>query len=206
MSLDFSELFQLSKERTAKGSRRLAREKAIQVVMAYHICGESTQNLFAHIFARKFNFGDYEEPKGRLLKPSEIYELESDIPIRWKQEDKSFGESLVDLMLDKKEELDKLIDKYANNWELERIALLDRLLLQMATVELLYFPEIPPKVSINEVIDISKKFSTDKSKVFINGILDSVMEELRREGKLNKVGRGLVDGSSKKPGTSAPAV
>lgn len=201
MSLDFSEMFQLSKERTAKGTRRLAREKAIQVVMAKSICEETTENLFAHIFARKFNFGDYEEPKGRLLRPDEIYELESDLPIKWKEEEKQFGKDLVRRMLAHQEELDELIDKFANNWELERIALFDRLLLQMATVELLYFPEIPPKVSINEAIDISKKFSTEKSKVFINGILDSILEELKKNGKLNKSGRGLVDTTQKKPNT-----
>jgi N utilization substance protein B len=204
MSLDFSELYQLSKESVAKGTRRLAREKALQVIMAKDICGEDMQNLFAHIMGRKFNFGDYEEPKGRLLKPSEIYELESDKPINWKPEDKQFGQELVRRVIANREELDKLIDKYAKNWELERIAQLDRILLQMATVELLFFPEIPPKVSINEAIDISKKFSTDKSKVFVNGILDSILEELKKDNRLNKSGRGLNEGLKKRPDPKKP--
>jgi len=60
-------------------------------------------------------------------------------------------------------------------------------------VEILYFPDIPPKVSINEVIDMAKEFSTANSGKFINGILDSFLSDLKNEGKLNKVGRGLID-------------
>ncbi|GAB5466501.1 MAG: hypothetical protein Kapaf2KO_19370 [Candidatus Kapaibacteriales bacterium] len=198
MSEDFSELFQLSKKKTAKGSRRLAREKAIQTIMAKDVCGENINDLFQHILMRKFNFGDIDEPKGKLLRPDEIYELESDVPIKWSEDELKFGKKLVRSVLEKREELDDYIDRYAQNWELERIAQLDRLILQVATAELLYFEEIPPKVSINEAIDISKKFSTEKSKVFINGILDSILDELKEKGTLAKSGRGLDEGKQKK--------
>jgi len=68
---------------------------------------------------------------------------------------------------------------------------MDTILLAMATSELLYFPEIPVKVTINEYIDISKEYSTPKSKDFINGVLDKLMKELSADGQINKTGRGL---------------
>jgi N utilization substance protein B len=67
------------------------------------------------------------------------------------------------------------------------------ILLKMALCELLYFPTIPSKVTLNEFVDISKLYSTDKSKDFINGILDRLMKKLHQEGKINKEGRGLMD-------------
>lgn len=90
-------------------------------------------------------------------------------------------------------EFDELVERKAANWELERIALIDRILMHMALVELTQFPEIPPKVSINEYIEIAKKFSTPKSSKFINGILDASLLEFRQNGTLNKSGRGLID-------------
>jgi N utilization substance protein B len=75
---------------------------------------------------------------------------------------------------------------------MDRIALIDKLLLQIGITELMYFPEIPPKVSINEVIEIAKDYSTSNSGKFINGILDAILSELKESGNLNKSGRGLI--------------
>ncbi len=88
---------------------------------------------------------------------------------------------------------DVLIKKKAANWEFHRIALIDKILLRMGICEMMYFDDIPPKVSINEAIEIAKDFSTDKSGTFINGILDSILTDLRKEKTLSKKGRGLLE-------------
>jgi transcription antitermination protein NusB len=87
---------------------------------------------------------------------------------------------------------DKLIDARTRNWELERIALTDILLIKMALTELMNFNQIPVKVTLNEYIEISKHFSSEKSKLFINGILDKLVTDLTEEGRIRKTGRGLI--------------
>jgi len=89
---------------------------------------------------------------------------------------------------------DMMIRRKAVNWEFNRIAIVDKLILRMALCEFLYFPDIPPKVSIDEAIEIAKKYSTEKSGRFVNGILDAVLIDLRKEGRLQKKGRGLSEG------------
>ena len=69
---------------------------------------------------------------------------------------------------------------------------MDSILIKMATAELLYFPTIPAKVTMNEYIEISKDYSTPKSNVFINGILDKMIKDFNKKGRLNKIGRGLL--------------
>jgi len=86
-----------------------------------------------------------------------------------------------------------LISERAQNWELERIAVLDVILIKMAIVEFTEFPSIPVKVTINEYIEISKEYSTPKSRQFINGILDKLVADLKSEEKIKKSGRGLLE-------------
>jgi N utilization substance protein B len=87
----------------------------------------------------------------------------------------------------------KLIEGLADNWELDRIAKMDVLLMSMSITEMQGFPTIPLNVSLNEYIEISKFYSTPKSNTFINGILDKAIAELKKDGKLNKEGRGLIN-------------
>ena len=94
--------------------------------------------------------------------------------------------------MEQADEANELIKKHTKNWDLRRIAVVDRLVLQMAITEILYFGDIPPKVSINEAIEIAKDFSTARSGQFVNGILDAVLEDLKQEGRLHKTGRGLI--------------
>lgn len=108
----------------------------------------------------------------------------------------SFAEELVKITITHSNDLDQLIERWAHNWEFSRIAILDKLILRMAIGEFLYFEDIPPKVSIDEAIEISKKYSTAQSGKFINGILDSVLNDLKNLGRINKTGRGLNDGKS----------
>ena len=115
-----------------------------------------------------------------------------------------FSESLFLRSVDSEEETNEIIRRHAENWEFSRIALIDRLLLRMAICEMLSFPDIPPKVSINESIEIAKKYSTENSGKFINGILDAVLLVLYEEGKLRKSGRGLVGMDTLKERSVAP--
>lgn len=193
-----NKIFPLSNKRSLKGNRRLAREKVLQIIMAYYSCESDLDILFDHIFYRVFYFGDEEETEnkntGKFLRPEEILELESDIPINWRDEDIDFGKTLANTIVNKQEYLNNLLEEFAQNWEIDRIAKIDRYLVQSAICELIFFEEIPPKVSINEAIEISKKYSTDRSKMFVNGILDSILKKLGDDGKINKSGRGLNEG------------
>ncbi len=106
---------------------------------------------------------------------------------------KAFAEQLFSRAVSHTDELNELIKCKAINWDFSRIAIIDKLILRLAICEFLYFEDIPPKVTIDEAIEISKKYSTAKSGQFINGILDSVLLELREKNRLNKRGRGLID-------------
>ena len=85
------------------------------------------------------------------------------------------------------------IEPVLKNWDAERVAVIDMILIKMAICEFIYFPTIPTKVTLNEFVEISKLYSTDKSKDFINGILDRLLKQLLDDGKIKKEGRGLVD-------------
>ena len=193
MIADNTEIFTLSKTKKLKGARRLAREKALQILMAYEITSTAWTTLFSHIFFREFNFGDDEEIQVRLLTPDEVHELDSDIPIIWEDDEILFARDLIEKTVESREYIDSLISEFAQHWEFDRIASVDRILMEIAVTELLHFPEIPPKVSINEAIDIAKKYSTPKSGMFINGVLDSVHEKLKNQNSINKTGRGLIE-------------
>jgi N utilization substance protein B len=116
------------------------------------------------------------------------------IPGMWKDkdEDERFVKNLFVRSINNNQENSMLIDAKTKNWEVERIAVLDVLFMKMAITEFLHFSSIPIKVTLNEYIEISKMFSTPKSKVFINGVLDKLLADFKRENKLKKTGRGLM--------------
>jgi N utilization substance protein B len=144
--------------------RRIVREKVLQILYAYEM---NNENLLA---LTKSVLGDVQE-----------------------EQDRKYGEDLVNRVLIHKKGLDSKIEERVSNWEMGRIALIDKLLLRMAICELLHFPDIPPKVSINEAIEIAKEFSTAGSGKFINGILDAILSAEKKSGSLAKTGRGLID-------------
>lgn len=109
------------------------------------------------------------------------------------REQESFGQELFEKTNNTKELLIKLIEPQLENWDAERVAQLDMILMRLALCEMLYFENIPVKVSINEYIDIAKEYSTPKSKDFINGLLDKLMRQFKHQGKIIKTGRGLVE-------------
>lgn len=108
-------------------------------------------------------------------------------------EDLDFARQLFEKCILHNTEFERLIGEKTVNWEVERIAQMDVLLMKMALTEILYFENIPIKVSLNEYIDISKEYSTPKSKVFINGILDKIVLDLKSQQKIVKSGRGLQE-------------
>lgn len=155
-----------------KRNRRILRVKTLQILYAYEMNKEGLTSLTDGIL--------------------------SDIE---NKSDKEFSIQLVNKVIACQKELDAKIKEKVDNWELARIALIDKLLLRLGIAEILYFPDIPPKVSINEVIEIGKDYSTSNSGKFINGILDAILSDLKEEGKLNKTGRGLIDESLPKKST-----
>ena len=117
------------------------------------------------------------------LNPSLVFKDESD---------KTFALKLFRNTINNNAEYEQIIVKFSNNWELERIAIMDQLFLKMAFAEILSMEDLPIKVSMNEYIEISKYYGSAKSKLFVNGLLDTAVKTFTKEGKIKKVGRGLV--------------
>ncbi|PVW13084.1 transcription antitermination factor NusB [Marixanthomonas spongiae] len=127
-----------------------------------------------------------------LSKISEKNASEILVPSLYKKEDdREFALKLLRKVILNNEKLDNEIDGKTPNWDKDRIADIDMIILKIGIAEFLYFPTIPERATINECLEISKEYSTPKSSNFINGILDKLVKEYSKEGKLNKLGRGL---------------
>ncbi len=149
--------------------RRRARELALQACYAHELSGNDPNTIVADVIAGQ------DEPPPAL----------------------KFSEELFRAAVAHATECDLFIKQKAVNWEFHRIAVLDKLILRLAICEFLYFDDIPPKVSIDEAIEIAKTFSTEKSGRFVNGILDSILNDFRVSGRLHKKGRGLSESGRK---------
>jgi N utilization substance protein B len=145
--------------------RRKARELALQVLYGREITDHSFEVMLEYV----------------------TREAEGDNEIS------NFAMKLVRKTIEHQDALDENVAGVVDNWEFERIALIDRLILRIALCELLYFDVIPPKVTINEAIELAKEFSTAQSGRFVNGILDSLYKKLAVEQKIVKKGRGRVE-------------
>lgn len=108
------------------------------------------------------------------------------------EEDPQFVKTLFEKTLVNFGEYQRYIEKFTANWDIERIVFMDNLIIGTAVAELLNFPSIPVKVTLDEYIEISKYYSTPGSSVFINGVLDKIVESLTAEGRIKKAGRGLI--------------
>lgn len=128
--------------------RTQARECALQILYQYEINPEPLSELF-----KKF-WTEWNEKF-----PNDI---------------RDFSETLVRGVIEHQSEIDQVISRYADNWELHRMAIIDRNIMRFATYELLYLSDVPPKVSINEAVNLAKKFSQEESGKFVNGILDKI--------------------------------
>lgn len=150
-------------------NRRQVRETVLKAIYALQLGKDSTQHVADSIIK-----------KAEFAKEKEL---------------RRFAEKLFFKTVEHEEELDEVISKHIKNWDIHRLALIDRLVLKMAICEFIYFEEIPTKVSINEAIEIAKRYSTAKSGRFINGILDAALTDLNESGRINKKGRGLIQQS-----------
>jgi N utilization substance protein B len=108
------------------------------------------------------------------------------------EEDRQFAKDLYRKVVLNHSDNVLLIKQHTVNWDIERIAFIDNLILELALSEFLYFPSIPTKVTMNEYIELSKYYSTEKSRNFINGILDKALKDLKKANKILKAGRGLI--------------
>jgi len=164
--IETDELFENDPERDAKlPRRRLARERVLQVLYARELTGRDYDEIFTELVLSNVN-------DERTLE---------------------FAKQLTLFISTHREETNKLMTEHLKHWDFDRVALIDRLLIEIGIVELRYFPDIPPKATINELIEISKDYSTEESGRFINGILHAVMTVLSERGEMTKSGRGLID-------------
>ena len=150
--------------------RRQIREKVLQGLYAYELSHEPVELILETIV-------------NDLKKEPEVFDL---------------AKTLFLKVIETKDEVDALIKGRVANWEFSRIAVIDKIVLRISICELLYFDDIPPKVSINEAIEIARRFSTEKSDKFVNGVLDSVLDDLKKSGRMKKSGRGLLETTTKK--------
>lgn len=147
-----------------KSKRRKLREKVLQVLYAYEMHGSGLTDI--------------------------INDQLKDIS---NEDDREFCTGLINYILAERKEIESRIEKRLVNWDVSRIAVIDKLLLKIGIGELLYAVDVPPKVTINETIEIAKEYSTARSGKFVNGILDAVLLDLKNDGKIKKVGRGLIE-------------
>lgn len=145
--------------------RRLVREKVLQALYAYEMSKEPITDVIENILGN--------------LKSS--------------HDDFKFAKELINQVIQNEDELEKIIKDKVAHWEFDRIAFIDKILLRMGICEFLFFPDIPPKVTINELIEIAKLYSTGQSGKFINGVLDAILHDFKQSNKLHKTGRGLID-------------
>lgn len=149
-------------------NRRAAREAALKSIYAVDLGKNTTNDAIKNIIKPVFN-----DDKDSFR----------------------FAEKLFLITVDHTKEFDSIIEDHIKNWDVNRLAVLDKLIIRMAISELLYFDEIPTKVSINEAIELAKQYSTRKSGNFVNGILDAILGTFKEEDKINKKGRGLIESS-----------
>ena len=114
------------------------------------------------------------------------------LPLYKSEDDREFAKFLLHTTIVNYGKYKDMIEKYVDNWDIERVALIDNLIMQMAINEMIEFPSIPIKVTFDEYLELAKYYSTSKSSVFINGLLDKISADLIKEGKITKTGRGLI--------------
>lgn len=149
-----------------KSKRRKLREKVLQILYAFEMRGSDLNEII----------------EDQLLGIK-------------KEDDKKFCTDLINYVIANREYIETKIEKRLVNWDVKRIAVIDKILLRIGIGELLSAKDIPTKVTINEIIEIAKEYSTSKSGKFVNGILDAVLIDLKEEGVLKKTGRGLIENS-----------
>src|SRR6202012_2825260 len=162
------------------GKRREARERAVQFLFQHDLNPPEDLELELATFWNSQRSASIEEDKGPATWGGKV---DLPPPTAEEAETRLFAEPLIRGVLEKRDAIDEQIKKHARNWEFNRIAAVDRNIMRLAIYEMLHRDDIPPVVSINEAVDIAKKFSTQDSGKFVNGILDKVRGEILRPAK-----------------------
>ena len=162
------------------GKRREARERAVQFLFQHDLNPPENLELELSQFWNSQRAAAIEDEKG-AAKWNEVTELPP--PTVEEAETRLFAEPLIRGVIDHRDAIDEHIKKHTKNWDVHRIAAVDRNVMRLAIFEMLYRDDIPPVVSINEAVDIAKKFSTQDSGKFVNGILDKVRSEILRPAR-----------------------
>jgi transcription antitermination protein NusB len=165
------------------GMRREARERAVQFLFQYDLNQSEDLEEALRLFWESQAAAAMAQEKG-AARWGETVQLPP--PTVEEAAQRAFAEPLIRGTLQHLTELDSLIKKYAHNWDIHRMAVVDRNILRLAIFEMHYREDIPPVVSINEAVDIAKRFSTEDSGKFVNGILDKVKGDLMRPARLVK--------------------
>ena len=162
----------MAQRETHKGQslirRRIIRERVVQALYAHEIGGDAPEHVISCVLAGlESNALSFEFARRMFLET-----------------------------LEHRTEIDRILKANLGAWDLKRVAVLDRLILRLAICELVYFEEIPTKVSVNEAIELAKLFSTEKSGQFVNGVLHGILKSLTESGEISKAGRGLYTGEA----------
>jgi N utilization substance protein B len=165
------------------GKRREARERAVQFLFQHDI--NPPENLELAL-AQFWNSQRLDAAQAENDKATWGQQIELPPPTAEELSTRVFAEPLIKGTLEHRNKIDEIIRKHAHNWELHRMAAVDRNVLRLAIYEMLFREDIPPVVSINEAVDIAKKFSTQDSGKFVNGILDKVKGDLERPARISK--------------------
>lgn len=170
--------------------------KVVEDIFKYLILGSEDIELLLEEQSIYWN-DDLDFVVSMILKTFKKFKEFSDerqalLPMFKDDEDRQFAKDLYRKVVLNHSDNEVLIKQHTVNWDIERIAFIDNLILELALTEFLYFPSIPTKVTMNEYIELSKYYSTEKSRNFINGILDKALKDLKKADKIRKAGRGLI--------------
>jgi N utilization substance protein B len=166
------------------GKRREARERAVQFLFQHDLNPPADLAAELDQFWNSQRTAAIEDEKSGMATWGEKVELPP--PTAEEAETRLFAEPLIKGVLENRDAIDEQIKKHAKNWDFHRIAAVDRNIMRLAIYEMLHRQDIPPIVSINEAVDIAKKFSTQDSGKFVNGILDKIKGELMRPARIVK--------------------
>ncbi|MFW5659427.1 MAG: transcription antitermination factor NusB [Bacteroidota bacterium] len=157
-------------------SRRQIREKVFQAAFAWAFSTDEPDAVYDRLLAN--------EVKSLMAAGDQDADFKADA---------RFMKRLYYGLVEHRDAVVQLVDEKLENWDFQRLALSDQLIIALGYTEFLDCPEVPTRVTINEYIELAKRFSTDKSSGFVNGVLDAILKQLNEEERIKKTGRGLVD-------------
>jgi len=160
-------------------SRREIREKVLQALYAQMLSGDKEDVVFARLLQAEY------QQLGRTAKRQKVEDPSED--------DSLFLYNLYFGTLKESGPYIEMIRPHLENWDYDRVAMVDRVLLQMALYEFLQCAHIPTRVTLNEYLELAKRYSTEKSNQFLNGVLDPILQELKTANQLHKTGKGLLE-------------